>query len=622
MDASALFLLIKAIMQPDYTPYLDDTLARTLGNTPYVEDAEEAARQAAEKAYMKAVKKSTRPFYQEYGLPLGQGVVTDMIDRIADRRRMKKFKKQHGMSEKEYYTRKHQQNNDAYLASPIGTPGSFHFNDATPEQLAAYKATRGPLPSGFGLTREQMVLYKQNLKAKFANMTPDQIAGYQMALKERAGVSKAQRAAFKAMLRAPGNEAKYEAYKAEKRAAAKAYRKRVKAVLDADAAVSASYAGEPPIEGTGIEAKLIKYKALAQAGDPVAAAKYESYKRLINGGLLQARGGVINARPAGGMTAARGCSGGLRLARCLSTRGGVLGIAALASAATPLILEGIRWIGKRIGERRARRAAGSGIDDGIWLDELVEEAGDKPPKNASSFWRRVYKLASRRMPMHFKNRKAAEEAVNEFMTLHARTFFEDFRDKVLAKRAEKRAPLSQADIIEPIVAATAEKEGVPPSEASEILALPELQQPAGEGFMDSLMNIVKSPVTKQLISEGAKRLMPIVSKKVTSFAKGKLVKMASKSPALSKAITTTQSLIAAAKPKVAEMMSQETPQEIIEAAPTTATIEEPSSANTLADSVPLPVIATASGLGPASADAFTRGGRMATRVYGMAKKMP
>jgi len=370
--------------------------------------------------------------------------------------------------------------------------------------------------------------------------------------------------------------------------------------------------------------KVDKLRRKAAMGDPKAIAKLQYMYGPQGTGMLVARG-----------IEGRGKCGGAMMAR---PAGGFIG--ALATAAMPLIVEGIKWIANKIQERKEKRAAlGQGLKDGVWIDAANESEGDKPPRTASSFWRKVYKIASKEIPIHFRNRKRAQEEVDKFLAEHARAFFGVFRDKVLSdRRAAALKELSAAQVLEPVAESTAMELGIPVMEAEKMASAVQELKPMGEGFFDSLMEIITSPTVKSLVSEGAKKLIPAVADKIRSFAASRMTKFKAKHPKLGSVVeaaapmakTLIQGVIGAPTqvPSVSPTTASST------AGPTTASTASPDSASTApatvstssaavpakeAAPVSTPIVAAA-GIGPASADAFTRGGRMASRVYAMAKK--
>ena len=579
-------------MLPEYTPYLNDAMARTYGNQPFAVDTRAAAQAAAEKAYLRAVKAKT-PFYEEFGLPLGKGLKKNIKARYlakkgrpispallysklnskligmgATREQRAAFKAKRDLYvaalspadaakfHKKEAARKAKQREYYQSRRPLGLAKMFKEPSpakksrseaaaarwekirADPEayaivkaRLAAARAAKktAKKAAGEGLTREEIYARKMAFKEELAQQGPAEIADTLLKIKGKLRKAKKARAKYGKTLALPGNEDKLERYRMMKRKAAKAYRQRVKAVLDKSAAGGA-----------------------------------------CRGGLTQGRGDDCCR-----------CCGGLSTGRAINARpaGGFVGMAAAAAAAAPLIIEGVRWIAKKIGERRAK---GSAINPFPAGPPTVKE-----PKNSASFWRRVYKIASDTLPQHFTS-PSAKAAIAKFMKKHSLRMWSGQRDRVLAKRAA--GPLTAAEVLRPLLESV---DGDP----TELLKLPQLQGPAGSGVISELLSILKSPEVRSLASEAARRFVPFASQRLSKFIKGRLMKLQAKYPKVAAVVESTARA----------------------ALPSPAAVAEPAATMT---TEPLPMVATASGLGPASADSFTRGGRIASRVYGMAKKMP
>jgi len=615
----------------NYKPYVDDRMEQAIAGTNYKVADKNKEYDSSKARYVDALRKNIKPFYETYGLPLGSGMKQDIrANYLAKYGKPIKPARLYG---KLYRNLKGLGMTSAQL-NKIKTKRNMAVLNLNPHKQNKYilkdKARKAKMYStGDGLTRTGKLLYK---KYVLDERNPRETAYYNKELEFRRADYKKQMAKLKA-----GPVEKYERYKAMKREANARYRTKATSNLNTLAKMRASKMKKPkrymegeekykreredeaialaqeesmipdippklPPRGTGLAEKLYKYKYKAKMGDPVAAAKYQQALAAIDGGLLTARG--ISAR--GGPYTMR-------------VSGGAIGLAALASAAAPLLLEGVKWIGKKIGDRRAKKKAQQDISggavrsDGFWIGD----ADGTAPKSAKNFWWLVYRMATRQIPIYFSpdNLEIIEPYIESFMVNHANKFFGTSSKKINKARDSASAyQTSLKTVAKPIVKKAAKKARVPKTAVKEVLGLPGMESPAGSGIFDSLLSILKNPAVKGLLSEGAKRLAPVVTKKITDFAKSKLLK----SPKARKVFN-------AAAPYAQDMLSGLSSNPVLEKNPevrSTTTVPDIVSVPTEGEGVmtKAPLMARGGAVCGSSADAYKRGGRIATRVYTMAKK--
>lgn len=209
--------------------------------------------------------------------------------------------------------------------------------------------------------------------------------------------------------------------------------------------------------------------------------------------------------------------------------GGFLG--ALLSTAAPMIMEGVKWIASKIGQKIKSRGKGGVLDFQMGMPRKSGYPRGTPG-GRYHFWWKVYKLVSKEIPLYFPKVKDADDVAQQFMKENWETLMMAFKkthDKMIAEQT------TVGTVIDPLVSAIAAKENVPPEAVAEILKTPELMSPAGSGVVDTAISILSSPEAKAAMSSIAKNVLPKVLKGLASFAKGKFLKFLSKRPKLQKA---------------------------------------------------------------------------------------
>lgn len=131
----------------DYTPYLDDTMTRIIGNRPYASDVEARARDKALKAYNKVIMKKTYPYVRadnaiEYGVPspYGYGYSEKYMERTKDQALRDKLAK---------YNALEKQTRDLYAARQVVTPAERL--QYMKEQYKLKKAAKMPAVAASGI---------------------------------------------------------------------------------------------------------------------------------------------------------------------------------------------------------------------------------------------------------------------------------------------------------------------------------------------------------------------------------------------------------------------------------------------------------------------------------------
>lgn len=150
-------------------------------------------------------------------------------------------------------------------------------------------------------------------------------------------------------------------------------------------------------------------------------------------------------------------------------------------------------------------------------------------------------------------------------------------------------------IVKPMVQSIAKMNGVKAKKFATFLKSKELQQPISAGFIGTIAKILTSPMTKQLVKKTAQFVLPKAAKWLSGLSRKHL--------GVDVAVTPSESANPTVLPTATTSMAVTKPEPI----PQTTMVDDPSQ------------IAAAAGLGPNTADEFTRAGRMATRVYNMAK---
>lgn len=213
---------------------------------------------------------------------------------------------------------------------------------------------------------------------------------------------------------------------------------------------------------------------------------------------------------------------GLLSARGLiEARGGAVGLASLASMAVPVIIKGISALTKMGMRRIKKKNVAAGELEGIWM----RRAKGKSPRNAPQFWRRVYSLAHKQIPLYFEDRNLANEMAQKYINEHAKAFMGKVYSKILKEKnnVEKR-PATLADFFEPIIQSIAEESGAPQEAESMLSAAPLQIKPSGQGLAEDLVNIAKSPEARKIMKSVGRTVWPKLVSKVKSFVRGKLVK--------------------------------------------------------------------------------------------------
>lgn len=262
---------------------------------------------------------------------------------------------------------------------------------------------------------------------------------------------------------------------------------------------------------------------------------------------------------------------------------------ALASAASPLIIEGVKWIAKKIGQRISRKMAGKGMIGQVERYPSKKAYPMRVPGGKFHFWYQVYKEIRKRIPLFFPNVPDADKYVEEFVD----AIMPSMREKLLKDIVERQNNIGEnlSEIIYPIAATAGTPDAA--SLALEFAEKQALQKPAGSGFIEEAVDILSRPEVKDTFSQAAKTIMPTIIKGLKAFTKSKFLKFLEKRPRLKKAAS-----------RLAPGLFRAPPSEA-----TVPMIEEPSKTT----------VATGYGYGPTTADEFDRDEALATTVYSMSK---
>lgn len=211
--------------------------------------------------------------------------------------------------------------------------------------------------------------------------------------------------------------------------------------------------------------------------------------------------------------------------------GGAVGLttALVSSLAVPLIKEGITFLARKISERAARRRGQQPSGGAFGLASIARIMNFMRAHNATipdgkHVWHRTYKLAKAIIPKMIEEYSGeldsdTKDAIKAFMKLHARQMFGVERPGLirLASDAYSRSSPTIADLVYPLIVASADECRAPTEALHAFMALPHMSSPAGEGLMEDLIGIAKSPEVKQAATSGLKALATIVKDKATRF---------------------------------------------------------------------------------------------------------
>jgi hypothetical protein len=458
----------------EYNPSLDDAMIRSLGNVDYSRGLRERAKQAAERAYTDALK-SRDPYYQDFGLALGEGL-------------KRKYKSKYG-------------------------------NKLTKQQLYSkiYYKLRGK-----GLSKEDLAYYRGKKAQLIGTMAPP-IQDHFRTLEENRLKRLQKLRDGKAIEPAAPPKPKRvmdEAKKLEMKNRSVAYW----AELRADPAKMEAYK---------LKGKLGKYKRQLKKENPFLTkpeldemvARYERN--------LQAQGGTIS-KPSCATTTSTTPKGGLLTARgtLVSPKGGVLG--AVATAAIPIAMEGLKWVVKKIG----RKISGKG------LDILPFTAA---PRSANKFWPAAH--------------LAARDAVAN-LAPDQREEITDYMKKHLAELADiedtddDNHPPTNYDVLLPILRKSAILMCIKNPDFSDLKNLPGAQEPVGSGVMTSILSILKAPATGILLREGGRNVIPVAKRLLKGLLVSKLIK---KHPKLEQFLLKSVKALDSAEPIVNEILHEPPP---------------------------------------------------------------
>jgi hypothetical protein len=523
-------------MNPDYTPYLDDTMSRLYGNIPYADTMKSLAKKHAKKMFENTLLRAN-PLQPSFGLPIGYGSSGN------PQKKLKKYAKKYA---KKYGT--------------TGGEGAY-----TPEGMRMLRMLKDQ--KHFNPTKS-----KNEIRAEVENQMGFKLKDqYHPATSYRGvpipemgkGLVSARGEAMPKYVRMYKNYRKYKALKGMG-----AFRTDVQLEALKD-----------------IRARNKKWKVKNQwtkkyiPKDVRAKIRSRVYKKYGDAGVYRKRiqGVYPTIAPASAIAE-------IPQSTALSTNPEKV-------AAEGIIRSGVKHVSKVL----KLRPAGGNVSTGLY----TMHEGDKYKKQRdgprTSFWRKVFSIARKQIPLFFDTPERAQEAADIFLEGIKKEYFGqmmDLEDKFISvgHYADPR------EIIAPFILHEAHLAGVPPAEVHPLIEAIPKTDTGGIGFIDTAVKILTHPMTKQLISKGLHWIMPKLTKKIRQFGKKHLgVKIP----------------IAYKEPKVG----------MIEAPPssTMAPVMPTLPANpTMALS---PGATAATGMAGTSADAFVRGGKLsATQVYAYAKK--
>lgn len=542
-------------MYREYRPHLDDDMTRIMGNRKYERDLQQDEYDASQRRYEDAIHSTMKPA-EMMSLPLGKGIKHELAARYL-KKHSKPISRQHMLYKlAKRGSMKHAMKLSGGAANPLYLARQFPnlpYSDI--EMMAGtYGGAHPKTPHVKGTNYHLAKAMLQH-----PEMAEEDLSAYYKALPKSYA---AQRAAMKRALKPK-----------------KVHKEELPAAV------------EEAIEGTGMQQKLLMMRELARSGDKVAKQKYRAYKRLIEGGLIAARG--IKASPAGGA------------------------LGAVAAMVAPLIIKGVKELAKRIKVRRG--AQGGFLRTGVYMPGS-QLADTKIPTTAKSFWHQVFRIANRQIPMFFSDPRTANTLARYFVDKHGRHLFGEVQDIVLKAAKEKNGKrLSVGDIMKPLIAATVQEADLPKDAGDALLQSAEAQEPAGSGIVEQLFGLLKSPEAKMIAKSAASALIPRLKGKLKAFIGKKIAKRSPKaakvlSDVADKAEEALMSTIADKEiPKSAETVAET-------AAAVPIPLTEPATETKPAEPKLSQLSMTPLGSGPASGDAFTRGGMYAGRVYELAKK--
>ena len=360
---------------------------------------------------------------------------------------------------------------------------------------------------------------------------------------------------------------------------------------------------------TGSRKKLIKAvsKAYGQGG---IGGRGAIFARGIGG-----RGAdeVVDARPAGGVLPAF--------------------VIPLITAAAPIVIQGVKKLIKKIGERRAAR--GSGI-----LPLKVPIKYQVPPKSGEEFWRRVYKVAAHNIPRHFTDKAKAAGLCGGFIRKHRMALV----GKLARSVASSEPMIKLSHILSPIISHITGK-----GMSDEYLSHSMFDVPVGGSVGEMIMKVLQNPEVQKFGMKVFGAVAPKVVRRIKGWLRGKLDKMKNKTAAnvlksgldvvsstvekgLNPAGADGDDMLSGAVRKGMDKLTDISPtlnqaaRVIGEEAVKRDAIEPPEKVAevkaTEASGVKRrPAVRRAYGLGISSADQYTRRGVRALAVINMAKKM-
>lgn len=553
-------------MTDGYVPYLDDTLASTLGPVKYIEDEALDNQRVALSKYVDAQRLKTYPYFTQYGVPLTY--------QIKQKIKAKAEAKGQSLSKGKLYSR---------LFRKLVKGG------AGPADIAAAKQK-----AKSALAREEPAV-KANAKAKMNKAILQSWV--------RRGYGIGARGIGARGVKPTGAPSSGKPSKLGESAAFKT------GVLQ-DTLETKIW---PTTIGNGLSDKIRKYMALSKAGDPMAKIKLAQYRA-----QLKASGaGYVRARPAGGKCAAK----------ATMTSGGAVGLAALASAAVPFILEGVEWLGKKIKDKvAARRARKAALEAASTSNATVAKAAGLPPnqalaspRNGMDLWKQLYKIVENKLIALYPGDGRVKELAKEFVRKHQQAVFTDvgkakanFKNASASSTPTAGTGLSVYDVIHPLCV------GHPADDS--LTDLPQLQVPCGGDFMESIFSVLKNKelqstaiaATKTLLQELAKRLSH--ANKSNLLAKTNAVTLAPDSASQKSDMSSSSSALDAE-------IAQSSEENIIEnkgmQPPAAPTITEP-----VFNQATPKFQSNATSYTPQGLGKNNRYNKKAKRVYGMAKKMP
>lgn len=464
-------------MDPLHVPYVDDAMAPLVDGRENIVDLNRRIREKAQKAYEKAMRKGQIPVHARLRVPTGgatQGYVTV----------------------------------PGFSTFDMTGTGLISGRGGLIQARGAYK-----YPLKYKLDKDiRRKIKKMYLKSSTSGKAFSYKKVYGKLMKKRSGSGLLYRSGGRISQMEGESESAYTARLYE-------HKKLLKALYYYMKMLSAR--GGERSKSKGHYRKLLsEVKAKIKAVDP--GYKYKGGKKEKE---VAPRLASLFKEPEGSGMYYRGPP------RTATATGGFLG--ALLSTAAPLIMEGVKWIGKKIGQAFTKKKGAGAFSDFSW--HYPRKTGYPKKGNRAGryyFWWKVYKLVRKEIPLFFPDRADADALAEEFVKTHMDMFITD-----LASRIEKHIQEEQATtgkIAQPLIEAVARTEGVPPAVASEIAALPGAETPVGTGILDTIVGMITSPEAKSLLSSAAKAVLPKIVKGVKSFAKGKFMKFISKHPRLQK----------------------------------------------------------------------------------------